>query len=288
MTARVEREPRLTHGVPGEGLRYASSPARRQRIVDLVHEASYLAAGELSQALDVSEMTIRRDIRLLESQGLVRAVHGGVSRVPDLSTGTDFRLRLLSQHEAKVRIAQEALGFVSPDTTIALDNGTTTLELARLLIGTRLSVVTPSLAAMVILCDRPEIEVVGLGGVLHVESQGFAGPATTAALSSIRVEKLFLAASAIGHGAMWCGNAWDAQTKRELIGIADDVILLADSSKFRGTALTLVAPISAVHTLITDSGIAPETRKEFEDAGARVLVVTADQTPSMRLEPTRL
>jgi DeoR/GlpR family transcriptional regulator of sugar metabolism len=132
---------------------------------------------------------------------------------------------------------------------------------------------------MITLRDRAGIEVVGLGGVLHPESQGFAGPATLAALAKLRVNQAFLATTAIGRGALWCGNAWDAETKRELARIADEVILMADSSKFESTAMSNVIPVSAVDLLVTDDGITDKQRQELETEGVRVIVaapVTAD------------
>jgi DeoR/GlpR family transcriptional regulator of sugar metabolism len=256
-------------------LRYGSAPARRRRIIELVSGSTFVGLGELTDALGVSEMTIRRDIRQLADEGLVRAVHGGVTPNAGLPFGTDFRLRSTLQHEAKAAIAAAALALVPSESSIAIDNGTTGLELAQL-VGPplRLSVVTASLPIMVSLRDRPGIEVVGLGGVLHPESQGFAGPATLAALANLRVNQAFLATTAIGRGALWCGNAWDAETKRELARIADQVILMADSSKFESTAMSNVIPVSAVDIVITDSGITAKQRASLEEEGVLVVVAS--------------
>ncbi|MCY7418448.1 MAG: DeoR/GlpR family DNA-binding transcription regulator [Chloroflexi bacterium] len=254
-------------------MRYVSAQARRQRILDLVRAASFLGAAELSERLGVSEMTIRRDVRLLSYQGLVRAVHGGVTPITGSTTGTDFRVRSTLRHEAKSAIAAAALALMGTDGTIALDTGTTVLELATLLAAPlRLSVVTPSLPVMVALSDQPGIEVTGLGGTLHSESQGFAGPATLAALRSLSVNQVFLGTTAIGRGALWCGNPWDAETKRELISIADEVVLLADSAKFVATAMANIVPLGAIHILVTDDGILAADRREVEAAGVRVVV----------------
>lgn len=254
-------------------LRYGSAQARRQRILEFVRAASFLGAGELSERLGVSEMTIRRDVRLLSDQGLVRAVHGGVTPVTGSTAGTDFRVRSTLRHEAKNAIAAAALALIGTDGTIALDTGTTVLELATLLAAPRrLAVVTPSLPVMVALGDQPGIEVTGLGGTLHRESQGFAGPATLAALRSLSVNQVFLGTTAIGRGALWCGNQWDAETKRGLISIADEVVLLADSAKFAATAMASIVPLRAIHILVTDDAIGAADRGEFEAAGVKVVV----------------
>jgi DeoR/GlpR family transcriptional regulator of sugar metabolism len=262
----------------GDGLRYSSAPARRQRILEAVRGSSFTPAGELSSLLGVSEMTVRRDIRLLAEQGLVRVVHGGVCPVPEaIAVGTDFRVRAAQRRDAKTRIAAAALELIRSGSSIAIDTGTTAMELARLLTPPRrLSVVTPSLPAMVVLAGRPGIEVVGLGGVLHAESQGFAGPATLAALRSLHVSQAFLATTAISRGALWCGNQWDAETKRELVAIADEVVLLADAAKFSATAMAHIVPLSEVDVLVTDGGISPEDLAGVQAAGVRVIVAPAD------------
>lgn len=257
-----------------DGLRYGSAPARRQRILEVVRGANFIGASELCAILGVSEMTVRRDIRLLAEQGLVRAVHGGVCPVEGAATmGTDFRLRATQRREAKARIAAAALQLVGQGSSIALDTGTTVMELASMLTPAgRLSVVTPSLPAMVALAGRPGIEVVGLGGVLHAESQGFAGPAALGALRNLHVSQAFIGTTAIARGALWCGNQWDAETKRELVAIADEVILLADSAKFRATAMAHIVPLSEIDTLVTDDGISKADLEEVRAAGVRVVV----------------
>lgn len=261
---------------PDDGLRYRSAPARRQRILEIVRDASFSSAGELSRLLGVSEMTIRRDIRILDGQGLARAVHGGVSRVPDPAIGTDFRLRSIEHLEEKRQIANAAVRLIHPDTSIALDAGTTCLELARLLSATsRLTVVTPSLPAMTALAERPGIEVVGVGGILHRESQTFAGPAAISGLGGLRVSQLYLAASAVGRGVLWCGNPWDAELKRELVSIADEVIVLVDSSKFSATAMSRIVPLSSVTVLVSDPGLTPAHRSEVEADGVKLILSDA-------------
>lgn len=256
-----------------DGLRYAAAPARRQRILEVVRQANFSGASELSALLGVSEMTIRRDMHLLSDQGLLRLVHGGATRVAEEPAGTDFRLRAKQRHDVKARIAAAAAALVRPDTSIALDTGTTAMELALLLSPSlRLTVVTPSLPAMVTLSDRPGIEVFGLGGVLHNESQGFAGPATLTALRSLHVNQVFLGTTAIARGALWCGNPWDAETKRELVSIADEVVLLADSAKFSSTATANIMPLSEIDVLVTDYSPGGAHLDEVRAAGVRVII----------------
>jgi DeoR/GlpR family transcriptional regulator of sugar metabolism len=262
---------------------YDTAPDRRTRILDLVRENGFCSASELSSILKVSEMTVRRDVRQLAGEGLVRVVHGGVSAITTVLGPVDFRLRATQQLDAKRAIARCAVDRIHSGTVIALDAGTTTLEVARQLPSDlRLTVVTHSLPAMAILAGRAATDVIGLGGNLHRETQAFAGPETIRSLSQIRVNTLLLAATAVRNSAMWCTNSFDAETKRALIASADRVILLVDSSKFETTALMRVAALDAIETVITDDGIEPDTQAALVRNGQDVVVVSVGESTGNR------
>jgi DeoR/GlpR family transcriptional regulator of sugar metabolism len=255
-------------------MRYESAPARRERLLEVVRRTGFASAPELAAILGVSEMTVRRDFRRLAEGGLVRQVHGGVSAISTVAGPIDFRLRATQQHHAKRSIARRAINLLQPDSVVALDAGTTTMEVARQVPDTlRLTIVTHSLAAMSALTGRPSLEIIGLGGQLHADTQAFAGPMTVGDIGEIRVNTLLLAITAIRDGAMWCTNTYDAETKRALMRAADRTILLADSSKFSATAVMRVADVSAVDLLVTDDGIDPATRRSLEQAGVEVDIV---------------
>ncbi len=255
-------------------MRYATAPERRERILDTVGHTGFASAPELAMLLGVSEMTVRRDFRRLADEGLVRQVHGGVSAVSTVAGPVDFRLRATMQHAAKRAIARHVIAMLQPGSVIALDAGTTTVEVARQIPDDlRLTVVTHSLAAMSALTGRPSLEVIGLGGQLHADTQAFAGPMTLRDIDEIRVNTLLLAMTAVRDGAMWCTNTYDAETKRALIRVADRTILLADSSKFSATAVMRVAEIGAVDVLVTSEGISPAAQSAFEQQGVVVEVV---------------
>lgn len=265
-------------------LRYDHAAERRRELLKRVREARYCNFAELSGELGVSEMTVRRDIDRLAEQGLVRAVRGGVSVVaheplPELQPGTDFSIRARKNPGAKRVIARRAVEMVKPASIVAIDAGTTTLEVVRLMPpGLRISMVTHSLPAMAV--PRPDsgIEVISLGGVLHPETQAFAGPTTIANLEELRVHTLFLAASAVRDGIMYCGNHFDAMTKRALMEAADKVVLLVDASKFRTTAMVQVAPLAEVDAIIVDDAIEPEDREAIEAMDVELIVVPTDRS----------
>ena len=247
--------------------------ARRRRIVEHVRADGFGSVSVLAQLLSVSEMTIRRDIRRLDARHLLRQVHGGANAVLDAGEGIDFRLRASRMADTKQAIASAALQYVTPRATIALDSGTTTLELARQLPGdARLLVATHSLPALTVLARSEGIDVVSLSGAFQRHTQSFAGPMAVSAIRTLRVETFFMGTTSIRDGFMYVGSSFDAQTKLALMDVCDRVILLVDSSKFSATALFPIASTQRLDLVITDSEAPPEAVSELRASGVEVVL----------------
>jgi len=254
-------------------LTYGAASARRRRIVELVQERTFCSVAELSELLGVSDMTVRRDLRRLDVEGLLRSVHGGAS-APTPVIGT-FQQRDGRNMNEKLAIARRAAALVKPHAVVAFDAGTTTPEIARELpIDLPLSVVTHSLPVMAALAGRPNLQLIGLGGLFHNETQAFAGPATITELQQMRVQVVFLAASSIHDGALYCGNPLDAELKKALIDRADRVVLVSDASKFRLTALLPVAPLAAIDCMVVDDGMTDDERAMLRAARVEIVEVS--------------
>lgn len=238
-------------------LSYISAPDRRDGLVRFVGEQGYCTILELSQLFGVSEMTIRRDVARIVAEGRLRGFHGGVGSLSPLNMlGVDYRARDLKMSEAKRAIAARALEGVAPRSVIALDAGTTGAQLAAMIPSDRhLTVITPSLAVVSRLATNAGVEVICLGGVLHRESLSFSGPSTLAAISNLQIETLFLAASGLNARGVFCGNGFDAITKRALIDVSGTVVLISDSSKFTTSAMVRTCEWDAIDRLIVDSGL---------------------------------
>jgi DeoR/GlpR family transcriptional regulator of sugar metabolism len=248
--------------------------ARREVILDRLREAGYCSLTELGQQLGVSDMTVRRDVRRLEEQHLVRVVHGGVSAVTDLLTPLDYRFRSEQHTHAKKAIAAYALTLLQPHSVVGLDAGTTVLEVARAIRpDDQLTVVTHSLPVMATLARRPRVELIALGGTFHPEGQHFAGSLALRSIAELRMQLLYLATTAVREGRLWCTNEADAEIKQGLIAASDRVVLLADSSKFSYSAVMRVADLSAVAIVVTDNLIADAARYAVEQAGVNLVVV---------------
>jgi DeoR family transcriptional regulator, aga operon transcriptional repressor len=262
-------------------MRYRGADARRAAMLELINELGFCGVTDLCDRLGVSRMTVRRDIQQLEEENLVRSTYGGVVPVSPQSTGTHFELRLRQEAPAKRAIARCAVELIEQqsDAIVGIDAGTSALEVARhLQPRENCTIVTHSLPVMNELSQRPHVEVIGIGGVLHPETQAFAGPGTIAALQRVRLTTLILTTSALRDGVMYCGNAFDADTKREMMRIADQVVLIADSSKFRKVAAFDIDDLSRVTIVITDSAATGPERASLTAAGAHLVIAEAEAT----------
>jgi DeoR/GlpR family transcriptional regulator of sugar metabolism len=260
-------------------MRYRDAPARRLAALEIVRQQGFSRVSDLSDQLGVSRITVRRDIARLEEDQLVRGAHGGVVAMGPFSLGTHFETRSGSNVGAKRAIARKAIEHVMrrPLGPLGIDAGTTGFEVARLLTPeSPLIVVTHSLPVMLELAERPHVEVVGAGGVLHPETQAFAGPSTVAAYSRMRLDTVLLTASAVRSNIMFCGNAFDAETKRQMMTVADEVVLLVDASKFEGSAPFQVAELARVDVVVVDH-VAPEALLDsLASQGLQVLIADPD------------
>jgi DeoR/GlpR family transcriptional regulator of sugar metabolism len=241
---------------------------------------------DLAQFLSVSEMTIRRDLRTLSGRHLVRHVHGGANAILDAGEGIDFRVRASRKAAAKRAIAHAALRYVTPRATVALDAGTTTLELARQLpSNSRLLVVTHSLPALQVLARSDGIDVVSLSGALQRHTQAFAGPMTLSTIRSLRIGTFFMGTTSVREGSMYVGSSFDAETKVALMDVSDRVILLVDSAKFSSTALFPFASTQRLDVVVTDADAPAEALGALRAQGIEV-VLTAPQR-SRRVDEQR-
>lgn len=252
---------------------------RRSRMLSRVEEQGFCTIAELSSAFGVSEMTIRRDARLLVREGRMRSVHGGVTTLPaNAMDGTDFRARSGHVPGAKKAIARRALELLPARGAVAFDAGTTTLEVADALPpGLKLQIVTASLPIINALLGQESLDVISLGGTLHHDSQSFAGPMPLAAIKELRVRTFLLGASGLTAEGVYCGNHFDAVTKRAMVSVADEVILLADSSKFSISAMVRACSLDDVDVIVTDEGLPEENRAALIEHDVEIITVAADE-----------
>lgn len=251
-----------------EAVRYTDAPRRRDELLRRLRAAGYLSAAHAAAELDVSEMTIRRDLRQLALDGLAVRVTGG-ARLPD-GDGVPFELRTDRFAAQKAAVARSVASLLPEGATVALDSGTTVAGLAELL-PAGLTVVTHSVPVVTACAARPDLRLIGLGGVFNPATRSFGGPAVRAALSDIVVDLAVLSATAVGPSGVFCADPYDAETKRALAGAARSVVVAADGSKLAARAPIRFAPLDAVSTLVTDASADNVAVRAVEAAGVRVI-----------------
>jgi DeoR/GlpR family transcriptional regulator of sugar metabolism len=243
---------------------------RRQEILNVIESAGFVSLQHLTEKVGVSESTVRRDLEYLERIGQIRRTRGGAAYVGESLTTLDER-----SHRAlpeKQLVGRAAAALVSPGETVLLDGGTTTLEVARHLMGKPLQVVTNSLPVATLLSNQPQIELVTTGGYVYPKTGVALGPLAMAALSQVHVRRLFMSVGGITEKGLYNSNTLLADTERAMLGAAEEVIVVTDSSKFGHSALAHLCPLDRVQRVVVDAGISDEWRQILTNAGISVTI----------------
>ena len=249
------------------------APERHQRILEIARGEGRVDVATLAVTLDVTPETIRRDLTALERHGLVRRVHGGAIPVERLGVEPGIAQREGVLAGEKERIAKAALDELPEGGSVILDAGTTTVRLAEMLpLDRDLTVVTHALPVATLLATRSNVTLHLVGGTVRGRTLAAVGPWALQALADLHVDVAFLGTNALSieHG-LSTPDVAEAAVKRALVGAAQRTVVLADHSKLGRTDLVRVAPLTAVDTLVTDSGAATELVDELEAAGLRVV-----------------
>lgn len=226
----------------------------------------------LAARYDTSQVTIRKDLEVLHSQGLVYRTHGGALPIP---TGAlrdpSLREKEKLHRREKQLIGAAAARLVQEGESIILDSGTTTTAIARALREFRnLTVITNAVNIAAELAGTA-IEVILTGGILREKSFSLVGPLAEETLRRLRADLVFLGVDGFDvHFGLTTPNLLEASVNRVMVEIAKRVVVVCDSSKFGRRSLSLIAPISSVHQTVTDSRISKSDLKTLGDAGIEV------------------
>jgi len=241
---------------------------RRTNILQLIEIQGFISLHELVDRIGASESTVRRDLEYLDGIGQIRRTRGGAAYVGEsLTTFEDRRSDALPQ---KKRIAKAAAELIQPGEAILLDGGTTTLEVAKQLIGKSLLVVTNSLPIVNLLAGQPKIELMVIGGYLYPKTGVALGPMAVAALSNVHVRRLIMSVGGITEKGLFNRNDLLVTTERQMIEAAEEVVVVSDSKKLGHSALAHLCPLDVVDRLVVDSGITPQWRETIQQAGVEL------------------
>ncbi|GAA2609077.1 DeoR/GlpR family DNA-binding transcription regulator [Dactylosporangium fulvum] len=229
-------------------------------------------------------MTVRRDLDQLQEQGLVRRVRGGAVALDVPADQAGFTVRERWQAATKAQLGRAAAALIEPGTTVLLDAGTTTAELAgHLTARAPLTVAVLSLQAAVRLADQPGIKLLIIGGESRASERSLVGPLALNALDQLRFDTFVMSIGAAHHELGWSEfDLDDAAVKRAALRRAGRTIVVADSTKLGVQAFARVAPLDAVDTLVTNAvlpsdlsgpqdGAAADTLAALRDAGVEIV-----------------
>lgn len=252
---------------------------RQNRILEAVQQRGAVRVSELAGLLSVSDMTIRRDLDTLASQGRLDKVHGGATTKRAPSTEEPgFEAKWVRQTAEKNAIAALACGLVTPGSAIGLSAGTTTWTLARHLTGIPdLTVVTNSMRIADVLhaSGANAVNVILTGGV-RTPSDALVGPIAVASLEKLHLDVVFLGVHGMDVRAGYTTpNLLEADTDRALIAAARRLVVLADHTKWATVGISTIAGLDEADVVVTDDGLDPESLATLRELAGEVLVAEA-------------
>ena len=279
--SRIPRRPAGNGASPGEGW---DSPDKQQvrlnAILTSLQQSGSVSVEGLSKELDVSLVTIRRDLDALENQGLLRRTHGGAVSIEPFfyepfRNDRSFQAQVERFADEKRRIGRAAAALIKAGEIIALTPGTTTTEVIRgLPLNHHITVVTSTVNVAMELSKRKDLDIFVTGGHLRGEWFSLVGPTAAQSLSHLLISTLFVGADGIDakHGAS-CFSPDEAQLNSTMVKQAQRKIAVVDHSKFGVVAGWRICPTSDLDILITDSGATDEMIEPFEKAQVQVMRV---------------
>lgn len=256
----------------------AFAAERRERILELVRANGAMALRDIASQVRASEVTVRRDVRALEAEGLIDRRRGGAALPGRLGHEQSYAQKTRQAAPEKLAIAKAAARLVEDDDAVVLGAGSTTEALARELVGRQnLTVVTNSLLVAQALAAANGVDVVLTGGSLRGSILALVGAAAEQSLHGLRVHRAFVSGNGLtAERGLSTPNPAVASVDRALVATAQEVIVLADNTKIGvDTMVQTVAP-EQISQLVTDNHADPEVLMTLEDMGTDVHVAVLE------------
>jgi len=244
---------------------------RKHAILAALKRDGQVIAKDLSEQFEVSEDTVRRDLRELAADGLLQRVHGGALPASP-AVGTIEQRQRISPN-GKTAIARKAASMVRPGQVVIIDGGTTCVQMARHLpLTLKATVVTHSPSVALELLDHPDIEVILIGGRLFKHSVVAVGAAAIEAIGHIRADTCFMGVTGIHPSAgLSTGDMEEAYVKRALMARAADVVVLASAEKINAASPFVIAEATAVSTIVVDTDTTGNSLAAFVALGIGIV-----------------
>jgi DeoR/GlpR family transcriptional regulator of sugar metabolism len=248
---------------------------RLEKIINLLSHKKRLSVKHTSELFTVSSDTIRRDFDNLAEKGIAVRTHGGIVLGKGLMQEESQKQRFVQNYKQKEKIAQKAVSLIKDSEIIVIDSGTTTFMMTKYLSGfSNLKIFTNSISIASEISNNPNISTVVFGGEIRNSISSITGPDTINMCQRYHTDKLFLSITAVslGNGLM-NPNRLESEVKMNLIKMANEIIVLADSSKINKVALFSFCSLNEISTFITDSNANNDFLDELKKLGISVITV---------------
>ena len=248
---------------------------RRRAILELVNQDGRVLVKELAEKFGTSQITIRKDLELLNSNGQVHRTHGGALTVESGAlVDPTLREKEKLHRKEKLRIAEAAARMVQEGESVLLDSGTTTTAVARALRDFRhLTVITNAVNIAAVLSGT-QVEVILTGGIVRKNSFSLVGPLAEETLRQLSADILFLGVDGFDtRVGLSTPNLLEAKVNKVMVEVARKTVAVCDSSKFGRRAMSTIVPVTAVHHVVTDKHIGKGDLSNLKETGVAVTLV---------------
>lgn len=237
------------------------SSQRKQQILAILAAEKQVMSSELSQRFNVSEDSVRRDLRELAAEGLLQRVHGGA--LPVSAAVAPFETRKNVQTSSKRLIAQKAVGLIQPGQVVIIDGGTTTEAMVRQLPqDLAFTAVTHSPSIAMALVDYPQVEVIMIGGLLYRHSVVAVGASVLESVARINADLFFMGVTGVHKSAgLTTGNYEEAGVKRALAARASETVVMVSQEKMNSASAFAIGDLTLASTLVVDGEPDAEMRE---------------------------
>ena len=246
--------------------------ARQCRIEEYLQKVEFASLDELSEHVDASTSTVRRDLDILEAKGSVRRTHGGARVVNPRSEEFIFSTRDTHQLEEKEAIGRACAELISPNQSVIIDAGTTVYHAARHLESKQPQIITNSLPVANLFASASRLEVVVSGGVIYPRLGVLVGPQAVEAFSKIHADVALMSAGGITEEGITNSHGLLIDIQRAMIHGARKVIFCFDHTKFGRKSVSFLCKLDCIHTIVTDAAAPPDLVGALRDRGLEVIV----------------
>ncbi|MCD8043109.1 MAG: DeoR/GlpR family DNA-binding transcription regulator [Tannerellaceae bacterium] len=248
---------------------------RHAYILEALKKDGYVKVQELSEQLGVSEVTIRKDLKLLESKKMLYRNHGSASSLSSIISDRHIDIKEKLFTEEKTRIAQAANKLLEPNDKIMIASGTTLLAFANeITTDQHITVITSSVKVSLTLCYNPYIEIIQLGGIMRKNSVSVIGHYAENILESLTCNKLFLGVDGLDLDyGLTTSDMSEARINQQMIDASQKIIIMTDSSKFGKKGFCKICDFDKIHQIITDTNAPAHFVQTLRERGIEVTLV---------------